>query len=35
MGKPPSNQRGGMARASFLKSQVVGLQGEWAEMERE
>ena len=34
-GKVPSNQRGGMSRASFLKAQAVGLQGEWAEMERE
>lgn len=32
-GKPASHQRGGMARASFIKSQAVGLQGEWAEME--
>jgi len=34
-GKVPSNQRGGMSRASFLKAQAVGLQGEWAEMENE
>ena len=32
-GKAPSHQRGGMARASYIKSGVVGLQGEWAEME--
>ena len=32
-GKTASHQRGGMARASFIKSQAVGLQGEWAEME--
>ena len=34
-GKVPSNQRGGMSRASFLKAQAVTLQGEWAEMENE
>ena len=34
-GKTASHQRGGMARASYIKSQVVGLQGEWAEMEKE
>jgi len=33
-GKAASHQRGGMSRASFIKSQT-GLQGEWAEMERE
>ena len=36
MGKTPSQQRGGMSRASYLKSRVVGLQGlqgGWAEME--
>ena len=32
-GKTASNQRGGMARASYIKSQVVGLQGGWAEMD--
>ena len=32
-GKAASNQRGGMARASYIKSQVVGLQGAWAEMD--
>ena len=38
MGKTPSQQRGGMSRASYLKSRVVGLQGlqgGWAEMEGE
>jgi hypothetical protein len=34
-GKAPSHQRGGMARASYIKSGVVGLQGEWLEMEKE
>jgi hypothetical protein len=36
MGKTASQQRGGMSRASYLKSRVVGvqgLQGGWAEME--
>ena len=32
-GKAPSHQRGGMARASYLKTHVVGLEGEWALME--
>jgi len=38
MGKTASQQRGGMSRASYLKSRVVGLQGlqgGWAEMEAE
>ena len=34
-GKAPSHQRGGMARASYLKTHVVGLEGEWALMELE
>lgn len=32
-GKPASHQRGGMARASYIKNKAVDLQGEWAEME--
>ncbi len=33
-GKGPSNQRGGMSRASYVRANAMGLQGEWAEMEK-
>jgi hypothetical protein len=33
-GKTASHQRGGMARASYIKTHVMGLQGEWAELEK-